>query len=105
VLATATPKRLASLPDVPTFDEALGTKGFEMGAWQGVLVPAGTPQAVVARLNAEFNKALHDPAVREQLQHQGAEPLGGTAQAYAGYLRSELTRWAKVVKDSGATVD
>jgi tripartite-type tricarboxylate transporter receptor subunit TctC len=105
VLATATPKRLASLPNVPTFDEALGTKGFEMGAWQGILVPTGTPPAIIARLNAEFNKALQDPAVSKRLQLQGAEPLGGTPDAYATYMRSELTRWAKVVKDSGATTE
>jgi len=103
VIATATHKRLAALPDVPTFDEALGTKGFEMGAWQGVVVPAGTPADVVARLNEEFNKALQDPQVRERLHQQGAEPLGGTADSYARYLGTELTRWAKVVKDSGAT--
>lgn len=103
VVATATPKRLAALPDVPTFDEALGTKGFEMGAWQGVVVPAGTPGDVVARLNEEFNKALQDPEVRRRLHQQGAEPLGGTAESYARYLGTELTRWAKVVKDSGAT--
>ena len=105
VLATATPKRLAALPNVPTFDEALGTKGFEMGAWQGVLVPAGTPADIVARLNTEFNKALQDPTVRQRLQQQGAEPLGGTAAQYGGYLRSELVRWAAVVKASGATTD
>jgi tripartite-type tricarboxylate transporter receptor subunit TctC len=102
VLATATPKRLAELPNVPTFDEAFGSKGFEMGAWQGLMVPAGTPPAVIARLNTEFNKALQDPVVRERLQRQGAEPLGGSAEAYATYLRSELARWATVVMDSGA---
>lgn len=105
VLATATPKRLAVLPNVPTFDEAFGTKGFEMGAWQGLMVPVGTPPAIIARLNSEFNKALQDPGVRDRLQRQGAEPLGGSAESYAAYLRSELTRWAKVVKDSGATTD
>jgi len=103
VLATATHKRLTALPDVPTFDEALGTKGFEMGAWQGVVVPAGTSPDVVKRLNEEVNKALEDPEVRERLHQQGAEPLGGTADSYARYLGTELTRWAKVVKDSGAT--
>lgn len=105
VLATATPTRLAALPNVPTFDEAFGSKGFEMGAWQGLMVPVGTPTAIVARLNSEFNKALQDPAVRERLQRQGAEPLGGSTESYATYLRSELTRWAKVVKDSGATAE
>jgi tripartite-type tricarboxylate transporter receptor subunit TctC len=105
ILATATPKRLAELPNVPTFDEAFGSKGFEMGAWQGLLVPAGTPPAVIARLNSEFNKALQDPGVRERLQRQGAEPLGGSADAYATYLRAELARWAAVVVDSGAKAE
>lgn len=105
ILATATPKRLDALPEVPTFDEAFGSKGFEMGAWQGLMAPAGTPQAIVDRLNREFNIALQDSAVRERLQQQGAQPLGGTAAGYAGYLQSELKRWAKVVKDSGATTD
>lgn len=105
IIATATPQRLAALPQVPTFDEAFGSKGFEMGAWQGLLVPAGTPQSVVDLLNAEFNKALQDKTVREKLMAQGAEPLGGTPSQYATYLQSELKRWAKVVKDSGATAD
>jgi tripartite-type tricarboxylate transporter receptor subunit TctC len=99
ILATATPQRLAALPQVPTFDEAFDTKGFEMGAWQGLLAPAGTPQAIVDLLNLEFNKALQDRTVREKLQAQGAEPLGGTTTQYASYLQSELKRWAKVVKD------
>ena len=105
VFATATTKRLAALPNVPTFDAALGVKGFEMGAWQGVLVPAATPADIVARLNTEFNKALQDPGVRQRLQQQGAEPLGGSAASYASYLGSELKRWAQVVKDSGATTE
>ena len=105
VLATATPHRLAALPQVPTFDEAFGTRGFEMGAWQGLMAPAGTPQPVIDRLNAEFNKALQDPGVRQRLQLQGAEPLGGTAASYASYLQSELKRWAQVVKQSGAKID
>lgn len=105
ILSTATPQRLPALPQVPTFDEAFGSKGFEMGAWQGLMAPAGTPQSIIDHLNLEFNKALQDSAVRERLQQQGAEPLGGTTAAYAGYLRSELKRWAKVVKDSGATIE
>ena len=105
VLATATSTRLATLPNVPTFDEAFGTKGFEMGAWQGLLAPAGTPLAIVEKLNSEFNKALQVPAVREKLQAQSAEPLGGTTVAYGAYLQSELKRWAKNVKDSGVTID
>ncbi|HEY1226205.1 MAG TPA: tripartite tricarboxylate transporter substrate-binding protein, partial [Ramlibacter sp.] len=69
------------------------------------MVPAGTPKAVVDRLNAAIDKALQNPDVRSKLAVQGAEPLGSTTAEYAAYVKSELARWAKVVKASGVTIE
>jgi tripartite-type tricarboxylate transporter receptor subunit TctC len=69
------------------------------------VVPAGTSPEIVARLNAEVNKALQGADLRARLAAGGSEPLGGTAEQYAAYIRSELGRWAKVVRDSGAKLD
>ena len=104
-LAVAMPRRLAVLPEVPTLEEAASLPGFEMSAWQGIVVPTATPKEVVARLNAEVNKAVQNPDLRQRLAVGGSEPLGGSADQYAAYIRSELQRWSKVVRDSGAKVD
>ena len=104
MLAVTTGKRMVLFPDVPTLAES-GMPGFEVGAWQGVMVPAGTPPAVVTRLNAEIVKALNMPAVRERLALQGAEPLGSTPAEYGVYVQKELKRWAGVVKATGVTLD
>jgi len=104
-IAIAITRRSALLPDVPTLAEAANLPGFEMSAWQGLVVPAATPKEIVARLNAEVNKAVANTDLRARLASQGAEPLGGTSEAYAAYIRSELGRWAKVVKDAGAKLD
>ena len=80
-------------------------KGFEVGAWQGIVVPAGTPPAIVQRLNGEVMKALAHPDVKARLAAQGAEPLGSTPEQYGAYLKSETERWAKVVKATGARLD
>ena len=104
MLAVTTSKRMTLFPDVPTLAES-GMHGFEVGAWQGVMVPAGTPPAVVERLNAEIVKALKSPDVRERLALQGAEPLGSTPQEYGAYVKKELVRWASVVKATGVTLD
>ena len=105
VLAVAMPRRLAVLPEVPTLEEAAKLPGFEMSAWQGLVVPAATPKEIVARLNAEVNLALQNPDLRQRLAAGGSEPLGGTSEQYAAYIRSELQRWSKVVRDSGARAD
>ena len=104
-LAIAITRRSALLPDVPTLEQAANLPGFEMSAWQGIVVPAATPSEIVARLNAEVNKALQSPDLRARLAAGGSEPLGGTSEQYAAYIRSELGRWAKVVRDSGAKLD
>jgi tripartite-type tricarboxylate transporter receptor subunit TctC len=104
MLAVTTGKRMALFPDVPTLAES-GMPGFEVGAWQGVMVPTGTPPAVVEQLNAEIMKALKSPDVRERLALQGAEPLGSTPSEYGAYVKKELARWAGVVKATGVTLE
>jgi tripartite-type tricarboxylate transporter receptor subunit TctC len=96
-LAVSSPQRIASLPDVPTVAES-GYPGFEADQWYGVVAPAGTPAAVVSRLNAEINKALALPEVAQQLAVEGAVPTPTTPQAFTDLIRRELPRWAEVVK-------
>lgn len=103
-LAVSSMKRSSVLPDLPTLHES-GLSGFDASAWQGIVAPAATPSDIVQRLNAEVNKALVHPEVRAKLAAQGADVLGGTSAEYAAHLRSELPRWAKAVKDSGAKAD
>jgi tripartite-type tricarboxylate transporter receptor subunit TctC len=100
-LAVTSSKRSALMPDLPTMAEA-GLAGFEAAAWQGIVMPVGTPADIVQKLNAEVNKALQNPDLRGRLAAQGADILGGTSAEYAAYLRAEMPRWAKAVKDSGA---
>jgi tripartite-type tricarboxylate transporter receptor subunit TctC len=96
-LAVTTPKRSPKLPDTPTLAEA-GVKGAETGIWLGLFAPVGTPPAIVARLNAEVNKVLQMPAVREKIQQGGATPVGGTSEAFAEFLRADYAKWGQVVK-------
>ncbi len=103
-IAVTSAERSFVLPDVPTVAEQ-GVKGFEVGAWQGLLVPAKTPAAVVQRLNAEVNKALQATDVKARLAVQGALPLGSTANAYGAYIQSEIARWTQVARDTGASLD
>ncbi|MFG5777463.1 Bug family tripartite tricarboxylate transporter substrate binding protein [Comamonas sp. J-3] len=104
LLAVSSSKRLPNFPDAPTLAES-GMTGFDAGAWQGVMLPAKTPDAIVQRLNAELMKALKDPGVLEKLRLQGTEPLGSTPQAYGDYINSEIKRWAGVVKSTGVSLD
>ena len=103
-LAVTTAARSAFFPEVPTMSEA-GVKGYEFSTWYGLLVPAGTPKAIVDRLNAETVKALDSRQIREQFAAQGLEPAGSTPQAFGTYLRSEVEKWGRVVKASGATAE
>jgi len=104
-LAVTTSKRQSLLPDTPTLSEALGTKSADVGAWQGIVVPKGTPKEVVARLSAEVTKALQNPELRKQLESQGSELLGGTAEQYAAYMKEEYTRWGEVIKKGNIKAD
>ena len=103
-LAVTGARRSSALPELPTVAES-GVPGYEVSAWFGIFAPAGVPQPVVQRLNAEFVKALQQPELRQRLASQGAEPLTSTPEEFAAYLRSEIAKWAKVVKDSGMKVD
>ncbi|KAA6124635.1 Bug family tripartite tricarboxylate transporter substrate binding protein [Cupriavidus cauae] len=103
-LGSATPKRLAALPQVPTVAEG-GVAGFEAYAWQGVVAPAGTPQPVVTRLNAELVKALKQPEVHKRFEGIGVEPVSSTPDEFAQYARTEAERWGKLIKAKGITVD
>lgn len=100
-LAVTTAKRSAFFPEVPTMDEA-GVKGYEFSTWYGLLVPAGTPKAIVDRLNAETRKALASAQVTEQFTAQGLEASPSSPQEFGSYLKSEVAKWGKVIKASGA---
>jgi tripartite-type tricarboxylate transporter receptor subunit TctC len=103
-LAVTSARRVDDLPDVPTINES-GYKGFDAVTWFGLLAPAGTPKDVIARINAEFNKALAQPELRKRLADEGADPAGGTPEQFAALIKDEIPRWGKVVKDSGAKID
>ena len=103
-LAVSTRKRTLSLPDVPTADEQ-GLKGYDANTNGGFLAPAGTPPAVVTRLNAEINAALKLPDVKAKLEAAGIEIQGGTPQEYAALIKSDLAKWAKVVKAANIQAD
>jgi tripartite-type tricarboxylate transporter receptor subunit TctC len=103
-LAVTTAKRSSIAPEVPTLAES-GLPGFEVGSWQGVFAPAGTPPEIVKRLNVEIVKILNSPDVREKLTALGAEPVGDSAEQFSAYVKSEVVKWSDVVKKSGARVD
>ena len=103
-LAVTTAKRSAIAPEIPTLAEA-GLIGFEVGSWQGVFAPAGTPPEIVKRLNVEIVKILNVPDVKEKLFALGAEPVGDTPEQFAAFVKSEVAKWSDVVKKSGAKVD
>jgi tripartite-type tricarboxylate transporter receptor subunit TctC len=103
-VAVSTLKRTSALPDVPTADEQ-GLKGFDANTNGGFLAPAGTPKAIVDKLNAEINAALKLPDVRSKLEGAGIEIQGGTPQDYAALIKSDLAKWAKVIKAANIQPD
>jgi tripartite-type tricarboxylate transporter receptor subunit TctC len=103
-LAVTTKQRVPTAPELPTLDEA-GVTGFELAATDGVYAPAGTPKAIVDRLNAAFRQALEDREVRENLASRGAFAMPGTPEDLAQHIGREYPIWLKLVKDSGAKVD
>ncbi len=103
-IAVTAAKRAPELPEVPTIAES-GYQGFEATTWYGLLAPAGTPAAIIARLNAEVNRALKTPEVRERLASEGGEALGGSPEQFASFLRAEHAKWGRVVRESGARAE
>ena len=103
-LAVTTTKRSPQLPDVPTMQEA-GVPGYEVNVWYGMLVPAATPKPIIDKLNTELVKVLNSPEVKERMAKEGAEPMPTTPAEFAAFQKAEVIKWAKVVKDSGATAD
>jgi len=103
-LAVTGKRRAALLPEVPTLDES-GVPGYEAGSWYGILAPAGTPQAIVAKLHQAIVHALAQPEVRERLVSEGAEVIGSTPEAFAAHITAELARMRKLIRDAGIRME
>jgi tripartite-type tricarboxylate transporter receptor subunit TctC len=103
-LAVTTAKRSPVAPDVPTLAES-GLPGYEIGSWQGVFAPAGTPPDIVRRLNTEIVKIINMPDVQKKLIDLGAEPVGNSSEEFTVFVKAEVVKWGDVVKKSGAKVD
>lgn len=103
VLGVVNPMRLPALPDVPTIGETV--KGFGTTPWYGVFAPAGTPKAIITQLNAAIARALDSKDAQERLAGVGCEPFKSTPEQFAQLVRDDLPRWARIVKESGATID
>ena len=104
LLGVSSAQRMSAIPDVPTIAES-GLPGFETGSWQGVVAPAGIPREVVSRLNAEIGRILGAPEMREKLAQQGAEVRTDTPEEFVAFIRAEMARWAKVVKDANVKIE
>jgi tripartite-type tricarboxylate transporter receptor subunit TctC len=102
LLGVATAKRMASLPNTPTVAETL--PGFESVAWYAVVAPPKTPKAITEKINADINEALRDPAIQERLKKLSAEVVGGSTAQTAKYLRDEVDRWNKVIKEANVKI-
>jgi tripartite-type tricarboxylate transporter receptor subunit TctC len=103
-LATSGKHRSSVLPEVPTVSEA-GVPGYEAVIWLGIMAPAGTPKAIVDKLNAEITKAVSSPAIKASWSEQGAVPMTMTPEEFDHYLREDIEKWARIVKISGAKPD
>ncbi len=103
-LATPSGRRSPAMPDLPTIAES-GLPGFDVMPWFGVVAPAGSPGPIVSRLNTEIANVMRQPEVRKQLADQGAEPVSTTPAEFAAFIQSEIVRWGKVVRESGARIE
>jgi tripartite-type tricarboxylate transporter receptor subunit TctC len=103
-LAVTSPKRLKAMPDVPTIAES-GYPGFEASTWSGLVAPKGTPRPIVERLNAEVTKALKSPEMLAKLESDGSEPLGGSPQRFAEFLKAEHAKWGAIIKEAGIKLE
>jgi tripartite-type tricarboxylate transporter receptor subunit TctC len=99
-LAVTTPKRVAAMPDMPTFAEA-GVKGVVVVNWYGLIGPAKMPKAIVERISNETAKAVQSPEMQKRLVAEGSEGVGSSAQAFAAHLRAEYNLWSKVIQHAG----
>jgi len=99
-LAVTGPVRIAILPDIPTMAEA-GLPGVEASVWNGFFVPSGTPKSIIETLNRELLRTFNAPDVREQVMAAGSETVGGRPEQFAGFIRQEIAKWGKVIKDAG----
>jgi tripartite-type tricarboxylate transporter receptor subunit TctC len=104
MLGVASKTRLKNFPDLPTLAES-GVPGFEATQWYGLLVPAGTPKDIVAKLHRDTVAALADPVVNERLASEGAEPVGNTPEQFAAFIQSEIDLWGKVIRTTGMKAD
>jgi tripartite-type tricarboxylate transporter receptor subunit TctC len=103
-LGVSPAKRSTGAPNIPTIAEA-GIPGYDLNSWQGVLAPAGTPQAIINKLNKEIVQTLKQPEVKDQLVSQGFEIVASSPEYLAKQLTIQAPKWAKLVRDSGAKVD
>jgi tripartite-type tricarboxylate transporter receptor subunit TctC len=103
-IAVTTAQRSPVAPDVPTLAES-GLPGYEIGSWQGVFAPAGTPPDIVKRLNTEIVKIINSPDVQKKLLELGAEPVANSSEDFTAFVKTEVVKWGDVVKKSGAKVD
>lgn len=97
-------ERLPALPDLPTVNES-GLKGYQSSQWYGALAPAGTPPEILTLLNGHMTKIMQSPEMKDRMKASGSLAVGSTRDMFGKYLQSEFTKWARVIKDSGATVD
>ena len=103
-LAVTSRSRVPAMPELPTVSES-GLKGYESSQWYGMLAPAGTPPDVLNLLNAQIAKIMHAPDMKGRMTAEGLVAVGSTREQFATHIQTELTKWAKVIKDSGAKVD
>ncbi len=103
-LAVTGPKRSAALPDIPTLSEA-GVTGYEATTWTGIVAPVGTPKQIITRLNTELQQMAAGPTFKEKVNAIGSEPMSGTPEQFAAFIRNESAKWAEVIKRAGAKID
>ena len=103
-LAVTGERRASAAPELPTVIEA-GVPGYVVISWFGVLVPAATPREIVTRLNAALAQAMRAPDVRERLAGEGAEPVAGTPEQFAAFIRTDIAQWTKVIRNSGIVAE
>jgi tripartite-type tricarboxylate transporter receptor subunit TctC len=103
-LAVLSEERLPAFPNIPTAKEA-GIDNFEVTTWYGILAPAGTPREIVTRLNGELVKIIAMPDTKEKMQNAGFEPLSSTPEKFAEFIKTEIVRWGKVIKDANISIE